>query len=72
MLLRDLFEDQTEMFPASVIKPSYSGNFNVMINGKVWKKEGNPVLFTTHNEALSAANSIMNRYQKATQVVRVR
>ena len=43
--------------------------FHVLINGKVWKKNGSPVEFTSHGKAATAATSIKNRYNKVTQVV---
>lgn len=43
--------------------------FHVLVNGKVWKKEGQPVEFTDQGKAAKAATTISNRYNKVTQVI---
>lgn len=40
-----------------------------MINGKIWKRDGKPIEFDTQPLAQKSADTIMSRYQKATQVV---
>lgn len=62
-----LTEIQQDMFDKP--KSPYLGEFHVMINGKIWKKDGKPVSFATFDSATKSADSIMVRYQKATQVV---
>lgn len=62
-----LTEIQQTLFPEP--KKPHLGNWNVMINGKIWKKEGSPVTFSTYNAAEKVADTIMARYQKATQVI---
>lgn len=46
--------------------------FHVLVNGRVWKKNGSPVEFTSPESAQRAADTIRNRYQKATQIVPAR
>ncbi len=40
---------------------SRNGSFNVMINGKVWSKDGRPVTFTDMNKAASAVEKVKAR-----------
>ena len=47
-------------------------DFNVMINGKNWKKSGQPVLFKDHSRAVKAANTISAKRMVTTQVVPVK
>ena len=44
-------------------------DFNVMINGKIWKRNGEPVLFKDHASALRAADKITASRNITTQVV---
>lgn len=43
----------------------------ILINGKIWKKEGKPVEFNNLESAKKSANTIKNRYLKTTQIVPV-
>ena len=47
-------------------------DFTVMINGKTWKRNGEPVLFKDHAAALKAADRITATRNITTQVVPVR
>lgn len=60
-----------EGLPVKPKKPELPRKFHVLINGRVWKKNGEVVSFTTHENAQKSADTIMNRYGKATQVVEV-
>lgn len=44
-------------------------DFNVMINGKIWCRNGEPVLFKDHAAALRAADKITADRNITTQVV---
>lgn len=57
--------------PAPVSKPPLQ-KFHVLVNGRIWKKNGAPVEFTSPGSAQKAADTIRNRYRKATQVVPAR
>lgn len=46
--------------------------FNVMINGKIWTKNGEPVHFKDHSSALHAANTITAKRNITTQVVPIK
>lgn len=43
--------------------------FHILVNGKVWKKDGKPVEFTNQGKAAKAADTIKNRYNRVTQVI---
>lgn len=62
-----LTEIQQPLFPEP--KKQHLGNWWVLINGKVWKRDGKPIEFDTQGKAQSAADTITARYQKVTQVV---
>jgi hypothetical protein len=47
-------------------------DFSVMINGKTWKRNGEPVLFKDHAAALRAADKITADRNITTQVVPLR
>lgn len=76
MLLGEIFEGywkdidikNKERPPVPVAKPKPQ-KFYVMINGKIWKKDGKPVDFTSHEAAKRTADTITARYNKVTQVV---
>jgi hypothetical protein len=44
-------------------------SFNVLINGKVWCKDGEPMVFRSDGDARRAANAVSKKYNKITQVV---
>jgi len=44
-------------------------DFTIMINGKTWKRNGEPILFKDHATALSAADRITATRNITTQVV---
>ena len=46
-----------------------NAHFNVLVNGKVWKKNGVPVNFLSRESAERAANTITKTYNKVTQVI---
>ena len=54
-------EDQLDLFPSKI--------YYVMINGRIWKKDGQPVEFKSYREADRAAISIIDRYGKPAQVI---
>lgn len=62
-----LYEIQQSLFQEP--KQAYLGKYYVMINGKIWKRDGKPIEFDTQPLAQKSADTIMSRYQKATQVV---
>ena len=66
----NLNEIQQTLFPQP--KVQHLGNWNVMVNGKIWTKNGAPVEFPTRSAAQKVADTIMARYQKATQVIPVK
>ena len=43
--------------------------FCVMINGKIWLKNGKPVDFPSKDLATRAADTIRQKYNKVTQVI---
>lgn len=43
--------------------------YSIMINGKLWKKEGIPVSYKSYDVALNVANGITKRKNITTQVV---
>ena len=47
-------------------------NFTVMINGKMWKRNGEPILFKDHTTAINAANKITAARNVTTQVVQTK
>ena len=42
--------------------------YNIVVNGSLWKKNGSPVLFTDRKSADKAASLIFARYGKSAQV----
>lgn len=52
---------QLDLFPSKI--------YHVMVNGKIWKKEGKPVEFSNYQEADRAVLSIIDRYGKPAQVI---
>lgn len=62
-----LTEIQQSLFQPQ--KTQHLGNWNVMVNGKIWMRDGVPVEFRTRDAAQKVADTIMSRYQKATQVL---
>ncbi len=65
-----LDEIQQPLFPQP--NTQHLGDWNVMVNGKIWKRDGVPVIFRTKDAAEKVAGTIMARYQKATQVLPAR
>lgn len=80
MLLVELFEgywknidiqrQERPSVPAPVVKP-LAQKFQVLINGKPWKKDGKLVTFTSHDAAQRSADTISARYMRTTQVLPV-
>jgi hypothetical protein len=48
-----------------------SSKFNIMINGKIWKKNGIPVEFSSQELVDRAVDTITKRYNKTAQPVRI-
>jgi hypothetical protein len=75
MKLFELFEGKVKDFVINrEFDPKYRPDlfktkYGVMVSGKVWKKDGEPVSFPTKAQAEKAADTIMNRRNIATQVV---
>jgi hypothetical protein len=59
--LSQISESQGELFDKKV--------YYVMINGKIWKRDGEPVEFTSFKSADQAALSIIQNHGKAAQVI---
>ena len=74
MRLRDLFEGRVKNlaidaeFDRLNKKPSPQ-QFKVMVNGRVWLRDGKPVTFNSHSSATKAADTISSRKNITTQVL---
>jgi hypothetical protein len=53
-------------------KNSIPLTFNILVDGKVWKKNGIPVEFKNRESAQGTADTITGRYNKTTQIAPVR
>lgn len=62
----DIARQERPAPPSVLNKPK---RFHVLINGKVWKKNGEPVEFTSQGSAQRAADTIRTRRNITTQVV---
>ena len=46
--------------------------FNILVNGRLWKKNGKPVVFKSFSAADKAVTTISLKYNKTAQVVKAK
>ena len=69
MRLYELFEGKLKNLQIDKDFDRVPMDFTVMVNGKTWKRNGEPVVFRDHASALRAADKITADRNITTQVV---
>lgn len=67
-IIESFWNTVDQQFPVPKNKPEM---FNIMINGKIWMKNGRPIELS-RGPAQKAADSITAKYNRTTQIVPVK